>query len=649
MRLKDLLLIIGSCYCTSVIAQNTVNSLPWKSSIEPKLHQVESPVYDGISSSRTKTLKKMEATTAEVTSPWINIDVKEAKAPAENGKMKLDSIVGTNPDGSKYTRQLFTYNDQNIIEERINSYWNATTRSWDTAQEYKFEWDEDGYVTMQYAKAYGQGQRFEYTYNEQKLGIEQITYELNGNDEWVKTQKGEYKYDDKGNMIDEMLYIWSGNEWVKYCHNSATWDDNNWQTSILSMSWNGNEWTGETKEDYVWYAKDKLSYKGMWLWLDDTKEWRLVQKWLQEFNQAGQCTAQKMRYWNEDRKDWSGEYASWGPSAGEPLSYDAIITYDELGRTTLQQHKECRNNSAEWFVASEMITQWTDGLENGDYESEMNAYLYDYDTKKKMWNQHECARYNAQGLQTWILNQMQNLEGTEMLDNYEEKFAYDDRGNLTYSASWDWVDGVRKPSVEENNTYDADNNIIESYYRGSSLKPFGSAQKAPGHESQDDEGWNNVSHFIYKYENGLRTEKLKWQWNGSDWTTSIGEGLKYDWNVTSDRLITMHGFGSPYKIDFAYNHTGDGANGWLTITNTYHYTDELTSIQQTKSGNVTFNNNLLKVTGGNKIENSIYETTGKLVYQGNSSEENLEHLGKGVYIVKSMINGKASTLKIVIM
>ena len=77
------------------------------------------------------------------------------------------------------------------------------------------------------------------------------------------------------------------------------------------MSWNGAEWIGESKEDYTWYAKDQLSYKGMWRWLDDSKEWQLVDIFFQEFNQAGQCTAQRRKFWNDDRKDWGGEYESW--------------------------------------------------------------------------------------------------------------------------------------------------------------------------------------------------------------------------------------------------------------------------------------------------------------------------------------------------
>ena len=655
MKIRNLFFITCSWCCMSAMAQGILPVSSLNSSVTPKLHAVETPTLlkerheVPVSATATDIYNRLKTENHFYAKTWFTWD--EVKGSAtERNKMRLDSIIGTNPDDSNYTRQYFVFDDQNRITRRINSYWNASTNAWETAEEYNFVWDKDGYVLMQSIEGYGQGERHEYVYNNRKLGIEDVISILNESGEWIKVQKSEYQYDEKDNIIDEMIHLWSGNEWVKATHNTATWDDQKRQTSILSMTWDGTEWIGSTKEDYVWHADDKLSYKGMWRWLD-TKEWQLVDIFLQEFNEAGQCTMQHRNFWNDDRKDWSGEYPSWGPTGGTCITYEATITYDEQGRVVLQKHKECYNDSTEWFLGSEMITEWTDGLENSGYESEMNAYLYDYDTKKKTWNQREYVRYNAQGLKTWWLQQMQNADATEMNDLFEEKYEYDERGNLLYSAVWDWIEGIRTPTVEERNTYDTDNNIIESYFReadaGGSI-PIGSPRKGPGHEAQDDEGWKNTSHFTYKYENGERIEKLGWRWNNSDWSPNFGEAVKYDWSFPASELITPIGWTDSYKIDFTYNYTGDGNDGWFTNTNTYYYAEHSTGINKTEAGNLSFANNILKVSGGNDIENCVYDITGKQIYQGNNSEENLNHLNKGIYVVRSLIDSKTYILKIII-
>ena len=62
-------------------------------------------------------------------------------------------------------------------------------------------------------------ENFEYIYNDKKWGIEQVIYSLDDVGNWVKVQKSEYKYDDRANIIDEMVYLWKDNGWVKAAHN----------------------------------------------------------------------------------------------------------------------------------------------------------------------------------------------------------------------------------------------------------------------------------------------------------------------------------------------------------------------------------------------------------------------------------------------
>lgn len=656
MKPKSLLVLASLCLCTAIMAQ----TLPQKDNSCSRLRPVETPalVKDKMYSStsfmekRLKENEEKKLNNENLSSEafLMNIPLKD-----ETTKYTLDSIIGTNPDGSNYTRQIFIYNDQNLCTKRINSLWNADTQQWDKVEEYNFEWDEDGYILMQSMEGYGSGERHEYKYNEDKLGIEHKISIIDAESgKWLYISKGEYTYDNKGNIIEEMVYAWQNDKWTISNHNKATWDEHNRQTSIESMYWNGTEWTGETKQDYEYFSDNQLSYKGMYRWMADTKEWKLVQKFIQEFNDRGQCTAQRMRYWNEDRQDWSGEYPSWGAESGVLITYDAEISYDDKGRLLLQQHKDLHGGD-EWFVSSEMITEWTDELENGGYQSEMNAYLYDYDTKKKTWNQQEFMQYDRNDSLVWMLNRMQTPDGSEMKDNYEEKYRYDDRKNMIYSAVWDWKDDVRTPTIEENITYDSDNNVIEAYYRSAEASGSGTIigkapqKRGPGHEDIDDEGWEYTSKHIYSYENGIRTSRKSYMWRDSDWTTNTGEEVVYDWDVPASELITLHGYTDPFKIDYIYKYTGNGADDWMTATDKYFYSEKSGIIQtQSTENNIYFSDNTLRILSDGETSNYIYDMTGRIVYHGNSKAEHLSHLPKGLYVAKCLTDGRMHTIKIAI-
>lgn len=659
MKLQTLLLAVASFFtCTAPIsAQSVLGEFP--DGTQHRLQPANTVETDAVTTPKSKAraiaLRNLQEATAQFqTATFPAAEMAQRIETSENKKLRLDSLVQTNPDGSNYLRMACTYNEQGLMTRQVNSLWDSTTGQWADVEEYNYEWDEYGYCLMQSMYGYGSGEKIEYKYNDRHLGIEQILYTAGADKVWKELTRGVYEYDDAGNIVDELTYFWENNEWKQATHNTATWDSEHRQTSYESYEWQNGEWSGVSKEEYSWYTDNKLYYKYMYRWMPETRTWQNAQRFLQDWDSEGRLTAQRMRYWNADRQDWTGEYPSWGTNT--LLSYDAIIEYDEKGRTVLQDHREWHEAGSVIFSASKMVTEWTD-YSDGTYDGEMNAYLYTYGSDDEQWNQRQRTRYNAQDSLVWDFQELADYSGT-MMPYYEDKYDYDDRGNQTYYASWTFENGERKPSLEERDTYDTDNNIIEQFFRqpaGDGMIPMGipsNLRHGPGYEDSDDEGWVNSSHFTYKYENGIRIEKMNWRWdtNLNDWTASAGSRVEYDWDVKAEDMILPLTWEDPYKINYMDEYAGNGDGEWNISRKHYYYSEtQAATAVMSADAEISFADNTLQIdTQSDDIDNRVFDLSGKLVYSGNAQEENLSHLTDGIYIVRSVIDGNSHVLKIII-
>lgn len=157
--------------------------------IKPRLHAVE---HAPLQSDRTQRAADISKAARE---KGVNVPARVLPALAgtdADGKLKLDSIVTTNPDGSNAALQHFEYDSNGREIKRTNSYWDAAAGTWgEPVEQYDFVWTDDGLILSEQAVGYGTGRREEYKYNEQGLGIEQITYQMGADGSWVAVSKGE--------------------------------------------------------------------------------------------------------------------------------------------------------------------------------------------------------------------------------------------------------------------------------------------------------------------------------------------------------------------------------------------------------------------------------------------------------------------------
>lgn len=503
----------------------------------------------------------------------------------DENSLQLDSIVNKNPDGSNNMIWRFTYNDLGKETKRQICYWNTQTAAWDQpSEEYLYKWNDEGLILSEQVVGYGAGKRIEYTYDDQGRGIEQIQYELDANGNWAETSKGEYTYDSEDNIIEEYIYVWNGDKWENNTHNTATWDSKKRQTGFTGYSWNGTEWVGSEKNEYIWFdgpqdpdyvegtSPERMTYKTNYFWING--QWAQYYIFTNSINDEGRLIGQTEKFYNRTYKKWSGG-DDWDGRLGFYTSWEGIHTLDKHGNQTLGQTYTCLPDSSRWIEPGVGTYDWTyneDGSRTGLYKSIIYDYDEAYNKIGETVNQQVYYGYNADNKKTWLLQQILSEDGT-MEDLFEEKYGYNERNQLTYTAIWDWIDGVRTPTSYTKYIYNENGELEETIVMGNgNLAPIGlPAQYGPELDPEDETGWVNSSRWIYEHKNGYQISKLGYLWRDESWTPNSGESVEYDWNYPASEIIVPNGWYDPFKIDIIRTHMADGNGGWTESTRHYHY------------------------------------------------------------------------------
>ena len=582
--------------------------------------------------------------------PWNAKEIRK-RVEGEN-TLRLDSVVGYNTDGSKATLQAFTYNSDGLMTYRANSYYNAETGDWDLAEEYGYEWTDDGLVLDEWGKAYGWGTRHTYVYNDRGWGTEMTIYELGVDGEWVQSSKGEYEYDDNANIIAERTYVWDGAQWQPSTKAVSNYDSKNRQTYIEGYTWDGTQWIGAIKKIYEWCDKpdpkpvdpentDRNTVDMSFEWKNG--QWEPSLAYIQEFDTPdGYITMQKTAWWNGH---------NWGGDGRVTDTNVTFWTYDENNVEIDQVGYRCIKDSTEWIKTFDVNYDWTydeEGNRDGTYDIIFYTYDDDYNLIKQYNEERFEEAYNADNQILWKKYWDCNLETYELEESEEMKCRYDENGNMTYKIKWIWRNGERQPSIEQTYTYDEDGNVIDQLSRngGNSGIIIGAPMKRSKEIEPDDlEGWVNSTHFTYSYENGIRYEKLGYRWKNENWMTNSGQTVEYDFDHPMESVITPVGWTDPYKIDALYDHYGDGNNGWLDSKKLYYWTEHVaTGVSDVNATDVrvSYANDMITVEATGDVDVKVYNAGGACVKTTSEKTVDMGGQPSGVYIVK--VNGHTTKI-----
>lgn len=632
-----------------------------KGGAEFKIHAVDLARFavnpDNAKSRRQNALQAKAAEPAAATARRTMrlADINEVnRLAAAADREKLDSVVCTTDQTGteeKYSLQTFEFDANGWPVKRVNSMYDTGSRAYVPVEVYEFKWNEDGLCESQlaYSDVYQSGERRDYVYNEQGLGIEQTvyTYSPASADKWVPLWKGEYKYDDRGNITEEQLSNYNASDatWTLATMNRAAWDEQGLQTLFEPYNWNGAEWIGiDEKQEYTWIDKDHMTLCNSYIWDTQAKAWMHYVILENDFDDRLNLLRREKMFYNKTLGNWAG-CETYNGSYYE--NEKSIFTYDEKGRTLTQRAYGAPTTDG-YVLGAGTDYVWTD-LPDGGCQAEYVGWLGE--SKEGNVSYTGIERYDAAGNQTYVLDNMYNYTTGSILHDYERTSTFNENNDMlteiTYTFTAD-ADNRRQPELAVYNTYDEHYNIIETVNQTGPVSggiPFG----APSSGAEDVE-WQNSTRFVYMYENDtVRIDKQRYVWKNDEWTLSERYSDEYEYTVPVENIVAWPGFNAYHKL---MQTTSSVLSGNVLVSNVYkyHYSDFSTSgISGMADGEDLIKVYPRVVESGFNVEAPagacvrVYGMSGACVATSDQPWVSVEGLPAGVYVV----NVEGHNIKIV--
>ncbi|MDR2085192.1 MAG: T9SS type A sorting domain-containing protein [Bacteroidales bacterium] len=537
--MKKLFLLLSLFISVNIFAQ-TENS--FKFSLEEKKHEKttlkQKDQINNISSMREVTslpYDKRQEVIKEIAEKGLsdNNQQKEKSGASKAIHERLDSIISYHPNGAIYNGQFITYDDEFRMIRLLNC--NRVSNSWNTVEDYIYEYDENGNLTLYHTKVpeYGEESKKEYTYNDLNQIIVYVnTYKLGST--WYNNMKEEYDYDEDGNMIDVMISYDNGaGGWAYGEREAAAYDELGRQILWQSYSWTGSSWFGGYQDEYTY---DDLGHQTSYVisyWNGST--WIYDMKYEHAYD-GNNILTQLVAFWNGT--NWNGL-----PNL-DVYTEKTEFAYDESDREIEQIYYQMKNaTTGAWVEEGSMYTVWTD-LGNGETQSVKTSYDDDI-VGGGQYYQMVTKKYNANGDLTYEEEEHLGWNSYTL-----DTFLYDENNNLMESKSWSREGGILLASLYLRFEYDNDNNpILQENYFGQGTGP---------------NDWLLNAYFTFEYENNYRTRHLfnSVLYPDNNW----GWGIDLDFSTPASTLIQF--YTAEYFQDRHYDHK---------ITHTYDY--------QTSGGN----------------------------------------------------------------
>ena len=161
-------------------------------------------------------------------------------------------------------RNSTTYNVEDKQLSYIEEKWNGT--SWITKSATNFEYDANGLLTFKYSSS----SKEYYTYNAQNLLEERIIqYLVLGN--WINDSRMQYTYHPNGVIASTTSSFWASQSWIYHYRNTDAYDANGKLITTLEEAWKGTVFENSFLDSFTYNTAGFLQQILTQTW--DTTAW----------------------------------------------------------------------------------------------------------------------------------------------------------------------------------------------------------------------------------------------------------------------------------------------------------------------------------------------------------------------------------------
>jgi hypothetical protein len=450
---------------------------------------------------------------------------KEEYTYDNDGNQILKIVYYWNDDSQSLVpsfKQEHTYDENGNFTLFIQYNWNTETQSFDFNYGVGvIEYYDDGKTKIEYDYQF----KIEYTYDNDGNQILKIVYVWNTESQsFVPSQKEEYTYDNDGNQILKIVYIWNteSQSFVPSQKEEYTNDNDGNQILKIEYIWNteSQSFVLSQKEEYTYDNDGNQILKIVYIWNTESQSFVPSQK--EEYtndNDGNQIL--KIEY------IWNTESQSFVLSQKEEYTYNEFQTYPNV--------KGFRwDNVSQSFILTRMgeILYYSNGVEKRNENMVINFTYVN----------GEIIFYNGQRrIEEFDLNGNIILSQLELWDDEKQQFyirikyeyTYDENGNKTLYIGYRQIPTTtsHEPINKIEYSYNSDNLKINetsySWYSGLEMfKPYIKMDISTLSETET----NLVREGIrYEYDTNFNT-----------WNELEGEEFKSYWYYTKTPSLSTN-------------------------------------------------------------------------------------------------------------
>lgn len=163
--------------------------------------------------------------------------------------------------------------------------------------------------------------------------------------EWLNSEKDEYAYDERGNLILQAGYVWNSNTnlWKGAYKSEYIYDENRNCISEAGYYWNSNteQWEEyyKYKNEYAYDESGNLISVARYDWDSDTEQWELDRENEYTYDERGNLILIARYDWDPHTEQWE---VFW--------KYKYEYAYDERGNLISVAYYDWDSNTEQWKV-----------------------------------------------------------------------------------------------------------------------------------------------------------------------------------------------------------------------------------------------------------------------------------------------------------